>query len=273
MAIFALRFSGPQVPTQIAGALQTRASRYVLSWVGPPKDVGFFGVAQNFSQNYHFFTRPCKAVAIRILGHKLERDPNDPLYMEFFHGFSLSAGLVALTVAFFLGDAMRLFLAKSYHPATVAVPWLVFALYWEEVFSLYDSLMFRYYRVWFQFMANGIGFVCLLVGLLFLAPYGGLLGVALAQLVGSCGKLTFGHVYAHHVASRPFHLLGKVWVVFVGVVLVFMAQYFNLTLFHRIAVWATWTSLVSLWVWKQRHVLFPTLAMRLFERPTRRGMA
>ncbi len=257
MLRFAFRFSLPSLATNALSWGQSRVGRYVVSFAGMGAGLGLYGVAQNFAQNYGGVVRPTKIVALRILGHSLEADADSPYYLEFFHGFACVALSVAFLVALFLGDVMKLFIVPAYYGATVAVPSLVFTLYLQEVYSLYHSLMFRYFKVWFHLWATIIGFPTVMAATLILVPIYGFLGAAFAQLMGALAMVIFAHRYATGVSQRDFRFGEKAAFTLGAFVLAGLAEALALPLFPRMILAVGALTPYLLFHWRRRTELFP----------------
>lgn len=263
---FGFRFSLPFLATNLFLLGQDRVGRYVLGASGLTAGVGLYGMAQSFALNYGAAVRPVKVVALQMLGHELEQHADTPYYLEFFHGFVGLALAAAFLVALFLGDVMRLFTAAAYHPASLAVPLLVFAAYHQEVFSLYHSLMFRHFRVWFQFFAAATSFVTIAAVALAIAPRFGFAGAALAQLGGTVAMVAFAHIYAGRVVLREFRFGEKT---------AFMAVALGVSVVAEVRGWPVLVKVVMvivllpaylLYYWRRRDTLFPRSAITLSAR-------
>lgn len=260
MLAFALRFSFPSLATNLLGWGQSRAGRYVLSFSGLSVGVGLYGLAQSFAQNYGAAIRPAKIVSLRVLGHVLEDDADSPYFLEFFHGFACLALAAAFVVAMFLGDIMKLLVAPAYYRATVALPPLVFALYFQEVYSLYHSLMFRYFRVWFQFWGVLIAFVTVMATMIALMPLFGFVGAAVAELVGATAMAVFAHIYAITVSPRQFRFGEKMGFSAAALALVAVAEALAIPLLPRIGLAIVALAAYALFYWRRRRELFPVAA-------------
>ncbi len=260
MLAFAFRFSAPSLVTNLLGWGQSRAGRYVLSFSGLSAGVGLYGLAQNFAQNYGGVVRPAKIVSLRILGHALEDDADTPYFLEFFHGFACLALGAAFVVAMFLGDIMRLLVASDYYRATAALPPLVFALYLQEVYTLYHSLMFRYFKVWFQFWGMLIAFVAVLAAMIAAVPHFGFVGAAVAELAGAAAMVVFAHAYAVKVSRRQFRFGEKMSFSAGALALAAGAELLAVPLLLRIALAVAALTAYLLFYWRRRRELFPVAA-------------
>lgn len=254
---FAWRFSLPQLTTDLLSWGEARVGRYVLAFAGLGTSVGLLGVAQNFSQVYGAAVRPAKIVAQRLVGHALEADAESPLYLEFFHLYSCVSLLCAFGLSLFLGDMVRMFTAKSYGGAIVALPVLLFTLYFQELYSLYHSLAFRYFKVWFHIWGTAIGFpVVAAATILMIAPFG-FVGAALALLVGAIARALYAHWYCARVSHRQFRLVEKLAFATAAFGISQVAVVQELSLAARVAAAGLFTA-VYLWVhWRRRHTVFP----------------
>lgn len=262
MLDFALRFSLPSLSTSLLGWGQARVGRYVLSFAGLSAGVGLYGIAQNFATNYGAILRPAKIVAMRFMGRALEDDANSPYFVEFFHGFVSVALAVAMVTGLFLGDVMKLFVSGTYHGAAAAVPLLVFTLLAQEVYSVYHSLMFRYFKVWFHLVGVTIGFPVVTGATLLLVPRFGFIGAVIAQLAGALAMLVFAHRYTMSVTRRDFRVGEKIAFGAAGLALVVVAEMAALSLSAKGAVAIAALGGYGWLHWHRRHRLFPLLAAR-----------
>jgi O-antigen/teichoic acid export membrane protein len=260
MLVFALRFSLPSLVTNFLGWGQSRVGRYVVSFSGAAAGVGLYGIAQSFAQNYGGIVRPAKIVALRILGHALEDDADSPYFLEFFHGFACLALSVAFLVALFLGDVMNLFVAPADRVAKVALPPLIFAAYLLEVYTLYHSLMFRFFKVWFQFWGLLTGFPAVLAATVLLVPRMGFLGAAVAELIGAVAMLAFAHRYASSVSRRPFRFSEKLVFTTAALALAALAEGLALSLISKLVLAVAALTPYLLFHWWRRRELFPVAA-------------
>jgi O-antigen/teichoic acid export membrane protein len=260
MLRFALRFSLPTVATNLLSWGQNRVGRYVVSFSGPAAGVGLYGIAQNFSQHYGAVVRPAKIVALRILGHALEEDPHSPYYLEFFHGFACLALSIAFLLAMFLGDIMKLFVAQAYWGAAISVPPLVFMFYMSEMYSLYHSLMFRYFKAWFTFWGMLVAFVSVTTATVLLVPSLGFFGAALAQLIGNTAMVVFAHWYATSVSRRAFRFGEKTVFTAVALILSLLCERMAFSTISKIAMAFTVLTPYLLLHWHHRRNLFPVAA-------------
>lgn len=266
MLTFAFRFSLPSLATTGLASGQSRVGRYLLSFAGVTTGLGLYGIAQNVARNYGAVVRPTKLVAVRLLGHALEERAESPHYLEFFHGFACLALSVAFLLSLFLGDLMKLFVSPAYWGATAALPFLIFALYLEEMCTLYQSLMFRYFKVWFPFLGSLVAFPIVIAATIALVPRVGFLGAALAQLAGAAATLVFSQWYANRVSARPFRFVEKVAFTLGVLLLAVIVQVWVLSIFQKTILAITVLSWYLLFHWRRRTVLFP-LAARMTSGP------
>lgn len=257
---FGVRFSGPFFLTNIFLLGQDRIGRYVLGANGLGAGVGLYGVAQSFALNYGAAIRPVKVVALRILGQKLEKDADSPYYLEFFHGFACVALSAAFVISLFLGDLLRLFVAPAYYGAAVALPLLVFAAYHQELFSLYGALMFRHFKVWFQFLAALVAFTSVMIVSLVAIPTLGIVGAAGAQLTGSVAMAAFADRYASAVQVRGFRLLEKSAFMMLGLIFALGAEWLTVPFVAKMMICAVVLPPYLFFYWRRRRVLFPRTA-------------
>lgn len=266
MLTFAFRFSLPSLATTGLASGQSRVGRYLLSFAGVTTGLGLYGIAQNVARNYGAVVRPTKLVAVRLLGHALEERAESPHYLEFFHGFACLALSVAFLLSLFLGDLMKLFVSPAYWGATAALPFLIFALYLEEMCTLYQSLMFRYFKVWFPFLGSLVAFPIVIAATIALVPRVGFLGAALAQLAGAAAMLVFSQWYANKVSARPFRFVEKVAFTLGALLLAIAAQAGALSILQKSLVAITVLAWYLVFHWRRREVLFP-LAARMASGP------
>lgn len=270
MVLFAFRFSSPTLANQFLSWGQSRIGRYVLGFSGLGTGLGLFGAAQSFSQNFGGVVRPIKLVSSNILGAALEEDENNPHFMEFFHGFSCLAMSAALGGALFFQDVMRWFMAPSYWSAARALPALVFTLYMEEMFTLYHSLMFRYFKVWFDFSRTLLTFPIVVLLTLLFVPLWGFVGAAVALMAGAGTMWTFAHFYSVRVTRRRFLFAEKALCAVFMFTVAEGAVYFEASLPFRVALAAAVLVPFWIWHWRRRDLLFPTMSVRLgWSAPTR----
>jgi len=255
---FAFRYSFPSWVTDVLGWGQARMGRYVVAFSGLGPQVGLYGVAQNFSRYYGAVARPPKLVAMRALGHALEDDAGAPSFLAFFHGFSGFALCLAFLVGLFLGDLMKFVISPDYSEASVALAPLVFGLYLEEVYSLYQLLMFRYFKVWFHLFATLVTFAVVLVGTVLLVRPWGFLGAAVAQLAGSVAMVLFAHGYAIGVVQRPFRLADKLLATAIAFGLIIWAECNHWSMLAKIVMAASALGCYGVYHWYYRHQLFPS---------------
>jgi O-antigen/teichoic acid export membrane protein len=236
MLAFAFRFSLPLVATNLLMMGQSRVGRYVLSFAGFGSGLGLYGVAQRFAQNYGAAVRPTKIVALRILGHALEEDAESPSFLRFFHLFACLALCAAFLVALFLGDLIKLLVAPAYHGAIAALLPLVFCLYLQELYTLYHSLMFRHFKVWFHLIGSLISFpVVVAITILLVRPLG-FFGAAVAELIGALAVLGYAHWYASRLTQQTFQFGEKLLFTVAAYALVALAQSLGLSLMARVAL-------------------------------------
>ncbi len=273
MALFAFRFSSPTLANELLNWVQNRTGRYALGYSGLGAGLGLFGVAQSFSQNFGGMVRPIKLVSSNILGAALEDDENNPHFMEFFHGFSCLAMSVALGSALFFPDVMRWLMSPSYWPAARALPALVFALYMGEMFTLYHSLMFRYFKVWFDFSRTILTFPVVVLLTLLLVPLWGFLGAALALMVGAGTMWAFAHFYSIRVTRRRFLFAEKSLCAAIMFLVAQGAVFFEVSLSFRAGLAALVLIPFWIWHWVRRDLLFPTLSARLGWSALAKGLA
>lgn len=263
MLSFAFRFSLPTMATQVLGWGQSRVGRYILSMSQLGSAVGLFGVSQNFSQNYGAVVRPVKSVAQQILGHRLEADADSPEFMEFFHFFCCLGLAVAFLSGMFFRDIMKLLIAPAYWGARAALPALVFGLYMEEIFTLYHSLMFRYFKVWFDFSRTLIVFPAVTLATLLLVSRLGVVGAALAQMLGAGIMWLFAHLYAKKVTVRNFRFRHHVGVTAMAFLIAELAYVLRFSLGIRLVVASVALGPYLLYYWRVRQRVFPLLSRRL----------
>lgn len=265
---FAFRYSAPTLATSFMSWGHNRVGRYVLSFSGLTAGVGLYGVAQNFASNYGAAVRPLKLVALRVIGHELEDDAESPSFMQFFHGFTCLALAAAFVIALFLGDVMKLFVSRSYQGAQAALPMLVFSLYLNEVYSLYGSLMFRYFKVWFIGLGSMFGFATTMLATVALVPSLGVAGAATAQLAGSMAYVIFAHLYARRVSHRPYRVVEKAGFTLIALLLVVAAEGLSLGVETKLVIAGAALIPYLLLHWRRRAQLFPSLAAALKVRTT-----
>ena len=272
---FAFRFSLPSWTTNFLLSGQSRIGRYLLSFGGVSTGLGLYGIAQNLARSYGVMVRPTKLVAQQLVGHALEEDAESPYFLEFFHSFASIALVIAFLMALFLGDAMKLFVSSSYWAAAAALPALIFTAHLEEISSLYHSLMFRYFKVWFHFFGSLIAFPVVIAATFFLVPRMGFLGAALAQLMGALAMVVFAQVYASKVSWRPFRFAEKMGFVLGAFYVVSAAQRWALPLSSKILLALVVLSGYGFFHWHRREELFPLAAGRLrgvFHRDAERSL-
>jgi len=263
MTTFAFRFSLPTLANQFLSWGQSRVGRYVLSFSGMEGGVGLLGIAQGFSQNYGALVRPAKLVAHRIIGHKLEADPDSPDFMEFFHLFSCLGLAIAFLAALFFQDIMRLFVAPSYWAARVALPPLIFGLYMEEIFTLYHALMFRHFKVWFDFSRTLLAFPTATIVTLILVPRLGFMGAALAQMTCAAIMWFYAQNYARRISSRSFQCREKMLLTLVAFGVAESAYLLHFSFLARIVLALAALTPFLLVYWNRRYTLCPHIADRL----------
>lgn len=254
---FALRFSLPMLFTNGLGWGQQRVGRYVLSGAGMGAGVGWYGVAQQMSRNYGALIRPAKLVVQQLLGHELEQDKHSPYFLEGFHAVAAVGLGIGFVAALFLGDLMKLIVAPSYWGAAVALPALIFAAYLQELYSLYNSLMFRYFKVWFQSVGTVVAFLTVTAASLLLLRWQGFLGVALAQVLGAAAMVGCAHAYAMRVAPRAFRFGEKMWWTLAAFLTASAAAVWSWPLSVKIAAAALGLGGLVWSYWRRRLVLFP----------------
>lgn len=268
---FAFRFSFPSLLMQIFGWGQSRVGRYVLSFSGLEASVGLYGVAQNFSQNYGAVVRPVKLVSSGLVSHALEDDAESPYFMEFYHGISCIALAVAFLCAMFLGDLMKLVIAPDYWKATLALPPLIFGLYMEEMFTVYHSLMFRYFKVWFDFMRTLIAFPVVALVTIVLVPRIGFVGAAFGQLIGGLAMWIYAHVYSQRVTRRPYRFGEKMFFMFSAYLITTIAQLVSISISVKLLCSSAYILIYGLFYWTHRNSLFPRLYAKLKSEILARG--
>jgi len=260
IARFAWRFSVPHVATELFSWGEARIGRYLLAFAGLGAGVGLLGMAQTFSQVYGAAVRPAKIVAQRLVGHALEADADAEVYLEFFHLYSCLSLLCAFGLALFLGDVVRMFSADTYELAMVALPLLVFTLYFQEMYSLYDSLAFRHFKVWFHAWGMGIGFPVVAIGTVILIPWIGFVGVALAQLMGAIARAVYGHLFCARLSNRRFRIGEKFGFAGAAFGLSQFAVYYGSPFQVRLVMAVLFTALYFWIYWRRRNSLFPQAA-------------
>lgn len=273
MLSFACRFSLPMLTTNVLGWGQSRVGRYILSFAGVNTGLGLYGVAQTLSKHYGAAVRPTKLVAQGILGHVLEEQADSPYFLEFFHVFSCLALSLAFVIALFLGDLMKLVVSPAYWGATVALPVLIFTAYLGQLYSLYESLMFRYFKVWFQFFGSLITFLVVILATICLVPRIGFLGAALGQLMGGIAMVVYAHRYARRVSSRAFRFGEKMALTVGAFALVNLAERGGLSLASKAALAAVVIGWHSWLYWHRRHTLFPLAAHAIMDPTLQRSLS
>ena len=233
--------------------------------------MGLYGIAQNLSANYGVLVRPTKLVAWQLVGRALEEDNHSPYFLEFFHSFASVALVIAFLAALFMGDVMKWFVSSSYWAAAVALPALIFTAHLEEIVSLYHSLMFRYFKVWFHLFGSLIAFPIVIAATIFLVPRLGFLGAALAQLVGAVAMVVFAQSYASRISWRPFRFGEKMAFLLGAFCLVTVAQRLALSIPSKILLALMVLAGYGLYHWRRRGELFPLAAGR-FEGVFRRDV-
>lgn len=263
MVRFAFRFSVPAWITSFLVSGQSRVGRYLLSFAGVSAGLGHYGIAQTLATSYGAVVRPTKLVAQQLVGHALEADAESPYFLEFFHGFASVALIIAFLVALWLGDVSKLFVSSSYWAAAAALPALVFTAHLEEIFSLYQSLMFRYFKVWFNFFGSLIAFPLVIATTILLVPQLGFLGAALAQLAGAVATVVFAQLYASKVSWRPFRFGEKMAFILAAFCLVSAAHHWAFSIPSKILLALTALGGYGVFHWRRREELFPLAVGRL----------
>jgi O-antigen/teichoic acid export membrane protein len=256
---FALRMGYPMMATFFFGWAQNRAVRYALLMASFQSSLGLYGAAENFASNYGSVIRPGKIVAQRILGHTLEQDAESPDFMEFFHFFSTFAFVAAFVASLFLGGVLKLFTSSTYHTATHALPYLIFGLYLSEICTLYQSLMFRYFKVWFNFSVLAISLPVLVLSIVLLVPKWGLIGAAAAQFCGFTGMFVLSHVYASRVTQRDYRFGEKMAFTFMGLAIAVAIDRMGLSLVVRAIAAVFCLGAYIMFYWKRRDAICPKI--------------
>lgn len=260
MLRFSFRFSLPSLWTDLVAWGQGRIGRYVLSFSGLGAGLGLYGMADRFAQNYAGLIRPTKVVTLRLLGHRLEDDADSPDFLKFFHLFACLALALAFLTALFLGDVAKLFMAPGYHGSVAALPPLIFGLYLVETYSLYDTLMFRYFKVWFHFYGMVVAFVAITVTTIVLVPVMGFLGAAVANLIGAVAMMIFAHRYVVRVSPRPFRLMEKMGFAVLAFALALAADRGQWTIATKAVVALAALAPYSFYYWRHRAIFFPSMS-------------
>ena len=190
-----LRFGLPFVGTQVATFILTFGDRFFLRRVTDLSSVGLYGLAYQFG----FLLAVCAEVPFSMVWEPArfaiaKREDRDEVYARAFIYFNVVLMTIAVCIALFVGDLLRVMAAPAFLPARDLVPVILIAYVLQSWTMMHNVGIQVRERTEFLTLATWAGAIVALAGYAVLVPRWFGLGAALATVASFAVRE--GAVYA-----------------------------------------------------------------------------
>jgi O-antigen/teichoic acid export membrane protein len=195
-----LRFGMPLVLMQVATFVSTFGDRYFINAATNTTQVGLYSLAYQFGflvaqLGYVPFDGIWDPQRFAIA----RRPDRDQIFARVFVYLNIVLLSVALGVAIFGGDVIRLMADAEFHPAAVYVPVLAAAYVFQAWGSFLNlGIYFKERTSWFA-LANWVAAAVALVGYVWLIPVWHVWGAAVTTLVSLATRAGLAHVFSQRL--------------------------------------------------------------------------
>lgn len=178
-----LRFGIPFVGTQIATFVMTFGDRYVLKVATDLTTVGIYALGYQFgfllaTLAYAPFNTVWEPARFEIA----KRPDRDEMYSRAFVYFNVFQFFVAVVIALFVSDLLRIMAAPAFHGASTVVPVILVAYVLQAWTGFHNLGVFIKERTGLITLANWIAMGVAVVGYLVLIPRLFAMGAAIATV-------------------------------------------------------------------------------------------
>ncbi len=178
-----LRFGMPFVATQVATFILTFGDRYFLRRVADTSAVGLYALAYQFGFLLAMLSEVPFSMVWEPARFEIAKRPDrDELFARGFTYFNLVLVTIAVGIALFVGDLLRIMAAPAFLPAADLVPIILIAYVFQSWTLVHNiGIQVREQTGWYT-LANWAGAIVAVIGYAVLIPrfYG--LGAALATV-------------------------------------------------------------------------------------------
>jgi O-antigen/teichoic acid export membrane protein len=189
-----VRFGLPLVLTQVATFISTYGDRYFLRAHGDTTVVGLYALAYNFGfLLYQLGHSPFALVWDPVRYEIAKRDDRDVLYARAFVYLNVLLLTVAVLIALYVGDFLRLVAQPAFYPAADIVPVILVAYVFQAWTGVQDIGIMIRERTEYNTLANWVGALVALAGYAWLIPRYLGLGAALATVASFVVR--YGMIY------------------------------------------------------------------------------
>lgn len=178
-----LRFGLPFVGTQVATFVLTFGDRFFLRHVADLSSVGLYGLAYQFG----FLLAVCAEVPFSLVWEPArfaiaKRADRDEVYARAFIYFNVVLMTIAVGIALFVGDLLRVMATPAFLPARDLVPVILIAYVLQSWTTIHNVGIQARERTEFLTLATWAGAIVALAGYALLVPRLFGLGAALATV-------------------------------------------------------------------------------------------
>ncbi|HEX7049647.1 MAG TPA: lipopolysaccharide biosynthesis protein [Longimicrobiales bacterium] len=217
------RFGSPMILWTLGNFVLVFSDRYFLQHVSGPAAVGIYSLAYKFAFVLAAFAFTPFRMVWEHYRFTIAKQPNaQEVYTRTFTYMNLAVGSVALVIALFTPDLLRVMADPAFLPAQRLVPWLLAAQIIFGWVSFANLGLFLKERTGKLSLVSASCVVVVTVLNLLLIPRFGVLGAAAATLAAYalrfCGVYYFSQ--REYRIEYPWSAVGKIYGVLVAAVLV-----------------------------------------------------
>jgi len=195
-----LRFGLPFVATQVATFVATFGDRYFLNKASDPAVVGLYGLAYQFgfllfSVTYTPFSSIWEPARFAIA----KRHDRDRVYSDAFIYFNVFLLTVAVGLALFASDLLKVMATAAYQGAASLVPVILIAYVLQAWTAFHNIGIQVRERTEYITLANWVGAAVAVIGYLLLIPRWLGLGAALATVASFAAREVLVYWYSQRL--------------------------------------------------------------------------